>query len=164
MAVEYIRWGSTMLGSSSSRPEVWGGLECTVARVGDSFRDQCAETGHLDRPDDLDAIAGLGLRTVRYPVLWETISPDAPNECDWEWHDKRLHRLRELGIGIIATLCLPSRERTTLYEPSRSRVSEAPGRARRKRSTPVPLDQPVHTRKRAAHDGSLQRPLRALVP
>jgi dTDP-4-dehydrorhamnose reductase len=105
MAVEYIRWGSTMLGSSSSRPEVWGGLECTVARVGDSFRDQCAETGHLDRPDDLDAIAGLGLRTVRYPILWETISPDAPNETDWEWHDRRLHRLRQLGIEVIATLC-----------------------------------------------------------
>jgi dTDP-4-dehydrorhamnose reductase len=94
-----------MLGSSSSRPEVWGGLECTVARLGDSFRDQCAETGHLDRPEDLDAIAGLGLRTVRYPVLWETISPDAPDECDWEWHDQRLHRLRELGIEVIATLC-----------------------------------------------------------
>src|SRR5215203_3216574 len=94
-----------MLGSSSSRPEVWGGLECTVARLGDSFRDQCAEIGHLDRPDDLDAIAGLGLRTVRYPVLWETISPDAPDECNWEWHDQRLHRLRELGIEVIATLC-----------------------------------------------------------
>src|SRR5215203_4138358 len=94
-----------MLGSSSSRPEVWGGLECTVARVGDSFRDQCAETGHLDRPDDLDAIARLGLRTVRYPILWETISPDAPNETDWEWHDRRLHRLRQLGIEVIATLC-----------------------------------------------------------
>lgn len=87
-----------------SRIEVWGGLECTVARVGNLFRDQIAETGHFDRPDDLAAIAALGIRTLRYPVVWETISPDDPDMADWGWHDERLGQLRDLGITPIAGL------------------------------------------------------------
>ncbi|MBC7575145.1 MAG: sugar nucleotide-binding protein [Herminiimonas sp.] len=83
---------------------LWAGLECTVARIGDTFRNQSQETGHASRPQDLDAIAGLGIRTVRYPVLWETIAPDDPAQCDWRWHDERLARLRTLGIEPIAGL------------------------------------------------------------
>ena len=83
---------------------LWGGIECTVARIGEVFRNQTQETGHSDRPGDLDAIAGLGIRTLRYPVLWETISPDDPAEADWRWHDIRLARLGELGIDPIAGL------------------------------------------------------------
>lgn len=92
------------LSPDSSRLEIWGGLECTVARVGNVFRNQLAETGHLDRASDLDAIAALGIRTLRYPVLWETIAPDAPDQSDWRWHDTRLGRLRQLGIAPIAGL------------------------------------------------------------
>ena len=84
--------------------EVWGGIECTVARVRDNFRNQLAETGHADRIDDLDAIAALGIKTLRYPVLWETIAPDHPDQCDWRWHDERLARLRALDIAPIAGL------------------------------------------------------------
>jgi dTDP-4-dehydrorhamnose reductase len=65
------------------RLELWGGLECTVARIGDDFRDQVQETGHRDRIEDLDRIASLGIRTLRYPVLWETISPESPDEADF---------------------------------------------------------------------------------
>lgn len=83
---------------------MWGGIECTVARMQDTYRDQIAETGHADRIEDLDAIASLGIRTLRYPVLWETIAPDDPDRCDWRWHDERLGRLRELGIASIAGL------------------------------------------------------------
>lgn len=85
--------------------ELWGGLECTVARIGDEFRDQSRETGHGDRLADLDLIAGLGIKTLRYPVVWETISPDRPDDADWRWHDERLHGLRDRGIRVIATLC-----------------------------------------------------------
>lgn len=84
--------------------ELWGGLECTVARVGDVFRNQSVETGHHAREDDLERIAELGVRTLRYPIVWETVSPDAPDQCDWDWHDRRLNRLRELGIRPIAGL------------------------------------------------------------
>src|SRR5215207_9475542 len=85
-------------------PELWGGLECTVVRIGDEFRDQSVETGHSERIEDLDAIAALGIRTLRYPVLWETISPDSPEQAQWAWHDTRLEPLRELGIRPIAGL------------------------------------------------------------
>ncbi len=84
--------------------ELWGGLECTIVRLQDKFRNQIAETGHADRLQDLDAIAALGIKTLRYPVLWETVSPDHPDEARWEWHDARLAKLRELGIAPIAGL------------------------------------------------------------
>jgi dTDP-4-dehydrorhamnose reductase len=84
--------------------ELWGGLECTVVRIGNEFRNQSQETGHLDRTADLDAIAGLGIRTLRYPVIWEMIAPEHPDLCDWTWTDERFARLRELGIRPIAGL------------------------------------------------------------
>jgi dTDP-4-dehydrorhamnose reductase len=89
---------------AASRLELWGGLECTVSRIGDRWRDQSVETGHHARPDDLNRIAALGIRTLRYPVVWETISPDAPDLCEWGWHDDRLGRMRELGLAPIAGL------------------------------------------------------------
>ncbi|MCD2323678.1 sugar nucleotide-binding protein [Sphingomonas sp. IC-56] len=85
--------------------ELWGGPEPTVNRIGDRFQDQLVLSGHQDRDDDLDRMAALGLAAVRYPVLWERISPEDPDQHDWAWTDKRLHRLRELGIRPIAGLC-----------------------------------------------------------
>lgn len=90
--------------TSGSPVEVWGGLECTITRVGDTFRDQLAETGHKHRLQDLDAIAELGLRTLRYPVLWEQVAPTHLGCATWDWHDARLNRLSELGITAIAGL------------------------------------------------------------
>ena len=85
-------------------PELWGGIECTVARVRDTVRDQTRETGHWERETDLEQIAVLGIRTLRYPLLWETIAPDTAGKCDWHWHDRRLAQLRELGICPIGGL------------------------------------------------------------
>ncbi|MCR0985707.1 family 1 glycosylhydrolase [Roseomonas populi] len=84
--------------------ELWGGVECTVLRVGDEWRDQTRETGHHDRADDLNLIAGLGIRKLRYPVLWERVAPDDPSRTDWSWSDARLARLRELGCDPIVGL------------------------------------------------------------
>jgi dTDP-4-dehydrorhamnose reductase len=85
-------------------PELWGGVECTVNRVGERWRDQVRLTGHHDRLDDLDRIASLGIRTLRYPVLWERVAPDGVDRADWRWTDERLSRLRELGIRPIVGL------------------------------------------------------------
>jgi dTDP-4-dehydrorhamnose reductase len=84
--------------------ELWGGIECTVVRIGDRWRDQVHETGHHIRGDDLDRIAALGIKTLRYPVLWERVAPLHPDETDWAWHDSRMHRLRELEITPIVGL------------------------------------------------------------
>lgn len=83
---------------------LWGGLECTVNRVGDVYQDQVIRSGHHDRLTDLDLIADLGISTLRYPVLWERAAPDHPDELTWAWTDERLNRLRELGIRPIAGL------------------------------------------------------------
>jgi dTDP-4-dehydrorhamnose reductase len=85
-------------------PAIWGGIECSIVRIRDGWRDQLAETGHAVRLDDLDAVAALGIRTLRYPVLWESVSPVSPDQADFGWHDRRLARLRDLGIEVIAGL------------------------------------------------------------
>lgn len=84
--------------------EIWGGVECTVARVGDDFRDLLVDTGHHDRPEDLDAIAALGIRTLRHPLLWEHVAPHRAEDRNWHWYDDRLARLTKLGITPIAGL------------------------------------------------------------
>lgn len=77
-------------------------MECTVNRVGDRYFDQLARTGHDHRPDDIDRLIQLGVRAMRFPVLWERFSRDQP---DWNWCDVRLARL-QLGrvrpiLGLV---------------------------------------------------------------
>jgi dTDP-4-dehydrorhamnose reductase len=84
--------------------ELWGGFECSVVRIGSTFRNQAEETGHAGRPDDLDRAHALGIRTVRYPALWETIAPEHADRCEWRWHDERFERLRRLGMRPIVGL------------------------------------------------------------
>ena len=84
--------------------DIWGGIECSHCRVGDTYSDQLTRNGHWHRFDDLDALADLGLKTLRYPVLWEHTSPTNSDTCDWAWPDERLPRLRELGINPIIGL------------------------------------------------------------
>jgi dTDP-4-dehydrorhamnose reductase len=82
--------------------EVWGGIECTVNRVGDRYFDQVARTGHDQRLDDLARFAGLGITAIRYPLLWEWMA--AEPQAALARADERLGRLRELGIRPIAGL------------------------------------------------------------
>jgi dTDP-4-dehydrorhamnose reductase len=84
--------------------ELWGGVECTVNRVGRQFFDQLERNGHARRAADLELFAGLGLRALRQPVLWERVAPDGLERADWSWPDERLARLRELGIRAIVGL------------------------------------------------------------
>ena len=84
--------------------ELWGGIEPTHNRVGDRYYSQLDRSGHHARLADLDRCAELGIRTLRYPVLWERTMPEPRQEPDWTWPDKRLARLRELGIAPIVGL------------------------------------------------------------
>src|SRR5437868_1079584 len=84
--------------------ELWAGIECTVNRVGDVYFDQLERNGHCKRISDLDLIAELGIRTVRYPVLWERTAPNGIDNADWSWAQARLRRLHQLGIKPIVGL------------------------------------------------------------
>jgi dTDP-4-dehydrorhamnose reductase len=86
------------------RLALWGGVECSIVRIGDTWRDQLRDTGHFGRPADLDLIAGLGIRVLRYPALWEQVAPDRPDQRDWSWCDSRMAGLAERGIAPILGL------------------------------------------------------------
>lgn len=88
----------------SSRLELWGGVECTVNRVGDRYFDQLSKSGHCNRLDDLDRFADLGIQAIRYPILWERIAPNGLAQADWAWADQRLDYLCRLGIRPIVGL------------------------------------------------------------
>jgi len=84
--------------------ELWAGLECTLNRVGDRQHDQLALTGHYDREEDLELLATAGVRTIRYPVLWERIERGVPDDEAWAFTDRRMAQLRALGIDPIVGL------------------------------------------------------------
>lgn len=46
-------------------PEIWGGIECTINRIGNTFRDQLHYCGHYTRAGDVERIANLGIRALR---------------------------------------------------------------------------------------------------
>jgi dTDP-4-dehydrorhamnose reductase len=89
---------------STSVLELWAGVECTVNRVGDEFYSQLERNGHAKRGEDLDLFARLGVRAIRYPILWERTAPEELERADWSWADARLARLRELNIRPIVGL------------------------------------------------------------
>ena len=90
--------------TTRSNLELWGGVECTVNRVQDRFFCQLTRNGHAHRADDLEQFATLGIRALRYPVLWERTAPAGVDAADWRWPDERLPQLRDLGITPIVGL------------------------------------------------------------
>jgi dTDP-4-dehydrorhamnose reductase len=85
-------------------PEIWGGLECTINRVGDTYKDQFLSTGHYLRTTDIRQIAGLGIKRLRYPVLWERHQPNKDSAIDWNWTDIQLETIRSNGMEPIIGL------------------------------------------------------------
>ncbi|HEY4338225.1 MAG TPA: family 1 glycosylhydrolase, partial [Puia sp.] len=85
-------------------PEIWGGIECTITRIGDTYRDQLSLSGHYSRSSDIDELADLGIRTIRYPLLWERQQPDLATAIDWSWPDTRLAALRDRQMTPIVGL------------------------------------------------------------
>src|SRR6478736_5125629 len=82
--------------------ELWGGVECTINRVGDAWYDQLAYNGHRERIGaDLELIAALGIRRLRQSVLWER-HPD--ERADWRDADAALWELRRLDVTPIVGL------------------------------------------------------------
>jgi dTDP-4-dehydrorhamnose reductase len=86
------------------RPELWGGLECTINRVNDAYRDQLNDSGHYSRPGDIARFGSLGFRKLRYPVLWEHHEKEENGIIDWTWTNRQLEAIRRNGMDPIAGL------------------------------------------------------------
>ncbi|MGN6164057.1 MAG: sugar nucleotide-binding protein [Flavisolibacter sp.] len=85
-------------------PEIWGGIECTINRVKKDFFDQLEYTGHYIRTTDIAAIAALGIKKIRYPLLWEKHQPAKETVIDWTWAQQQMLQLQEENINVIAGL------------------------------------------------------------
>lgn len=84
--------------------ELWGGAECTIVRLGDAWRDQSVETGHATREGDIVRIAGLGVKRLRFPILWEAVAPEQPDLLDFSRTDRLLDEAREHGLAVVGGL------------------------------------------------------------
>ncbi|HLN54495.1 MAG TPA: sugar nucleotide-binding protein [Bacteroidales bacterium] len=82
--------------------EIWGGAEYSVVRVGNNVYDQLSCSGHEERSGDPDYFHELGIKTIRYPLLWEKY--DGNEEKFFRFHDSRLEQLDKLGITPVAGL------------------------------------------------------------
>ena len=85
-------------------PEIWGGVECTINRVENQFRDQLRLCGHYQRPGDIQQISELGIRKLRYPILWEHHQPSENEPINWDWTSSQLADIANAGIEPIAGL------------------------------------------------------------
>ncbi len=89
--------------SPSTELELWAGLECTINRVGDRFFDQLERQGHYRREGDVAALADLGIKALRYPILWERFA-GTDTAAEWARVDRALAVARERGVRPIVGL------------------------------------------------------------
>lgn len=95
---------STGTKSLSSSLEIWGGIECTINRVEEEYFDQLQLSGFNESEEYLQQIISLGIKVLRFPVLWEQHQPDQEKQIDWTRTSKQLDLLRHNGIEPIAGL------------------------------------------------------------
>ncbi|MEO5684898.1 MAG: family 1 glycosylhydrolase [Chitinophagaceae bacterium] len=88
----------------SCTPELWGGIECTVNRLGNTYRDQLADADHYDRPGDIQHFGKLNITKLRYPVLWENHIEDADGRIDWAPTQRKLEEIRSENMVPIVGL------------------------------------------------------------
>ena len=84
--------------------ELWGGIECTINRVGDQYFNQLVYQGHYDRKNDLALLEDLGIKKLRYPVLWEYHQQEQDRPLQWGVIAENLLELKARNIEVIAGL------------------------------------------------------------
>lgn len=111
---------STATRSRQSAPDLWAGMECTTNRVGDEFRDQLSVGGHYSRSGDLERLAALNIKRLRYPVLWEHYQPVEGQAINWSRAKRDTEFLQSKEITpIVGLLHHGSGPRhTNLLDPS----------------------------------------------
>jgi len=85
-------------------PEVWGGIECSINRVGHEYFDQFHFSGFYERKDLLRRVADLGITSLRLPILWEKHVKEQDADIDWTFAEECLTVLRDRNIEPIAGL------------------------------------------------------------
>lgn len=89
----------------SYHPEIWGGLECTINRIGDTFRDQLTYAQYYQRKNIIELIASLGIKKLRFPILWEAHQQSSSQQkIDWSRTKSEIEKLISYGITPIAGL------------------------------------------------------------
>ncbi|HEX8355803.1 MAG TPA: family 1 glycosylhydrolase [Segetibacter sp.] len=92
-------------GFTKNRIDIWGGIECSLNRVNDTYIDQLVLSGHYERgSEDIKRFEGLGIKALRYPILWEKHAPQEDTEIDWNITRARLNELKQAEIQPIAGL------------------------------------------------------------
>lgn len=84
--------------------ELWGGLECTINRLGDRFVDQLGLVRAYTLESIVDLVRSTGVRRVRWPLLWESVAPRGLEQADWTWGDRTLPALIRGGVEPIVGL------------------------------------------------------------
>jgi len=92
-------------GYTKNKIELWGGIECSLNRVGNNYMDQLMLSGHYNRgSEDISRFAQLGIKALRYPVLWEKHAPAKDTVIDWTFSSERLNDIKQAGIQPIVGL------------------------------------------------------------
>jgi beta-glucosidase/6-phospho-beta-glucosidase/beta-galactosidase len=92
---------------SSSLPFLFAtGIENSYPTIAGGTRiDQMDKCGHYARwEQDFELVREMGLDALRYGPPYYRVHT-APQSYDWEVADPQMHRLRDLGITVIADLC-----------------------------------------------------------
>jgi dTDP-4-dehydrorhamnose reductase len=85
-------------------PELWGGIECSINRIGNTLQDQCSYSGYHSRTDDLELFASLGIKAFRLPMLWEHHQNSKNEIPDFDKDAVNLNYLQSKNIKPIAGL------------------------------------------------------------
>ena len=83
---------------------VWGGLECSINRVGEDFFDQLDFSNYYTNKDHLMAVIRLGIKTLRFPLLWEKHQPFSDQQIDWAWAEEQLGILQTHQVTPVIGL------------------------------------------------------------
>ena len=122
--------------------ELWGGIECTVNRVGDAITISSSAPATPTGPTISTGSPRSGFGRLRYPVLWERVAPDGLERARLALDRRALGGSWSLGIAPIAGLVHhgsgpPSTDLLDRHFPSSSPPTPAPSPSAIRGSTPT---------------------------
>jgi dTDP-4-dehydrorhamnose reductase len=86
-------------------PELWGGIECSYNRVRSRYFDQLQYCRHYDHIEsDIECFARLGIRAMRYPVIWERHRPKLNAQINWLQAEAAISSMKQHAIEPIVGL------------------------------------------------------------